>query len=756
MSADNTASQPPKQKKNPLIGLLSALGAILFVIVGIFLFAFVIFPRLISRDSVQSMVEAGLNSALNNQPPPSESISGAPTVKINPFLLELQDRPLSYRWQSGQTYAYDYDFRIGDETNSLFKVQGDCQYTIGKQRQIEGNRIGAGTAFAIAPGYLATCAHVVQLAQRIDCFFDDKSYAARIVDIDSKNDLAILAYEGDMEPIELTQSADLALAESVLTVGYPMSDVLGSGVKVTAGIVSGIDATQGGRAITIDGAINPGNSGGPVFNQEGEVVGVVTATLIGERINAVGFASRVDGLRDLMKKNNIEKATTPKQSLESKDIKEFVAPSVGRVEVNNWADSQFQEIEYLAKFRGNISSPSYIRNGVPKEGLTGKIAVSRLGEVRDSVQAAPLPFILATIPDMIVEPFDPIAKDKWTIVRSFALQPQERGRFGDPIGKNFYDRIVGTKPNQQQPPIPGELKLVFEVVSADENIVRINKTRHVELHPGKPTIGLKINGTGIWEFDPKNGVTVSLEEELIISSKSDSKSEITPLKYKVVRVDPAVVQERLRLAQEDAEKQKRLAEAERTEPNPELVDELLTQIQSGKVNEQMVALNRLVTVAIVDSRRSAVLQALRALIAGKHKILHDVSWNAYQHWMDESCAMELRRIVAKSAPHRKGALNALTQMKLEEDADLFAKYLSLLSEDSKRNLEDLGPQWELAVLQNLAEESDDFRRYDLLQLLGDIGTEVSVTRLEELKENEEMGFRMRADSAIRKITRRKN
>ena len=756
VSAGNTGSQPPKQKKSLLIGLLAVLGTIVFVIVGIFLFAFVLFPRLVSRDSVQSMVEAGLNSALNSQPPPSESISGAPAAKINPFLSELQDRQLSYRWQSGQTYAYDYDFRIGDEANSLFKVQGDCQYKIGDEKRIEGNPIGTGTAFAIAPGYLATCAHVVQRAQRIDCVFNDKSYAARIVDIDTENDLAILAYEGNVEPIELSPSADLALAESVLVVGYPMSDVLGSGVKVSAGIVSGIDATQGGRAIAIDGAINPGNSGGPVVNQKGEVVGVASATLVGERINAVGFASRVDGLRNLMKKNNIEaKAITPKQSLESKEIMKLVAPSVGQVEVNNWSDTQFQEIEYRAKFRGSINSPTWVVNGVPQEGLSGKIAVSRFGEVRDSVQAAPLPFILATIPDLIVEPLDPIAQDKWTVFRSFALAPQERGRFGNSMRRNFFDQILGTQPDKQQPPTPGEVKMVYQVVSADENVVRINKTRYVELHPGKPTTGLKINGTGIWEFDPKNGVTISLEEEMLISSKSDSKSEITPLKYKVVRVDPAIMAERLRLAQEKAETQKRLEEAERTEPNPMLIDELLAQIQSGKVNEQMVALNRLVTVAIVDSKRSAVLQALRSLIAGKQKNLHDVSWNAYQHWMDASCAAELRRIVAKSAPHRKGALNALAQLKLEEDAELFAKYLSLLSSDSQRNLKALGPKWELAILQKLAEETDNFQRYDLLRLLGDIGTEVSVKRLEELKENEEMGFQMRADSTIREINRRK-
>ncbi len=754
MSVENLGSQPPKRNMRFLLGLLSILGAVLFVVFGIFIFALVIFPRLVSRESVQSIVEAGLNKALNSPPPVSESISGAPTSKINPFLAEIQNRQLSYHWQPGHVHAYEFAFRIGDEANSSFKVQGDCQYTIGKERLIENNRIGTGTVFAIAPGYLATCAHVVQLAQRIECIFNDQRYAARIVDIDTENDIAILAYEGDVEPIALSQSTNLTLAESVLVIGFPMSEVLGAGVKVSAGIVSGIEESQGGRAIAIDGAINPGNSGGPVINQQGEVVGIANATLQGERISAVGFASRVDGLRNLMQKNNIDiKTMAANGTLDAKEIMKMVAPSVGQIEVNAWSDTRFQELEYNAKYSGSMSSPSYTINGVPGQGLTGKLAVSRLGEVRDTVHAAPLPFIVATIPDLIIEPFDPISKDKWTIYRTYSLQKQEHSRLGNLLNMNFHGRLFAPQANQQQPSISGDLKCVFEVVSADENTVRIKKSRQFKLRPDDTTPPLEINGSGMWEFDLKAGVTISLEENLIISSKANAKTEEVPLTYKVARVDPAIVQERVRLAKENAEKQMRIAGAERTEPNPELIDQLVTETHSTKTNNQLNALNRLGSVAIVDAKRNAVLQSLRAIIAGKSRILHDAGWKAYQHWMDSSCAPELRRIIAKSNVHRKGAINALAQLKLEEDANLFAEYFSLLSTTSRDNLKNLGPKWELAVLQSLTDESDDFKRYDLLRLLGDIGTEVSVKRLSELKANEEMGFQMRVDSAIRDITR---
>jgi len=75
----------------------------------------------------------------------------------------------------------------------------------------------------------------------------------------------------------------------VIVLGYPLG---GENVAVTSGLVSTIDFDSG-RNITwvqTDSAINPGNSGGPMLNLRGQVIGVVSAKMVGIAVEGIGFA----------------------------------------------------------------------------------------------------------------------------------------------------------------------------------------------------------------------------------------------------------------------------------------------------------------------------------------------------------------------------------------------------------------------------------------------------------------------------------
>ncbi len=744
-------------RTNKVVLLAKILVAGLVVVFGIWIVAFLIVPNFVSPDAFRAAFESSLNNAMQDSPP-KDSIAGAPTSTINPFLEQLKGSEFSYRWQLGDVYAYEFSYRLGEEQKNPFVVQGECQYTIGDSRFLDVDRtvLGTGTAFVIAPGYLATSCHVVQIAERISFHLGERSYAARIVDIDRDNDLAILAYEGDIESVELAHSSSLELAESVWVFGYPMTAVIGSDIKVSAGLVSGINEKGGRRAVTIDGAIKPGYSGGPVVDRNGEVVGITSATLVGQRINSVGFASRVDGLKELMNKNGIPfKRSSSTGAMESQEIAKRIAPSVGLLEVSSGADERFQEIQYKAKYSGNWSSPTAIVNGNRVEGLYGELKISRLGEVRVQAKAKPLPYVLASIPELLFQSFDPVFRDKWTVFRSYEIQPQRQlGGPGQMMHAMIRDRLLGRQPVETQPAIPIELRLDFEVISVKEGVVRVKTTRHSQVLSDEPNMQLEVKGYGEWEFNTIQGVPISLEETLTVISSSEGKLNETPLSYKYIQIDPAIVAERVKLAKESAEKKRQEQEVESRQPNPALIDELIAVVNGTDTHASMNALSRLSKIALVGEKRRDVLKSVLAVIEDKEGVLHSQGWNAYRHWMDSSCASDLRQLINKRRMRDRSALEALAQLKLVEDVPLLLENISALSINAKKLIVSFGPEIESIVVERLHSEKDTFGRIYLLDILSDIGTEQSILSLSDLNVENDRVFSVRVDATIRAIQRR--
>lgn len=141
-------------------------------------------------------------------------------------------------------------------------------------------RGGSGSGFIISDdGYIVTNHHVVDGADRVTVILSDRrEYDAVVVGTDQRSDLALLRVDAEDLPfLLLGNSSDLQVGQWVLAIGSPF----GLDYSVTAGIVSAKGRslpTERGENyvpfIQTDVAINPGNSGGPLFNLEGEVVGV--------------------------------------------------------------------------------------------------------------------------------------------------------------------------------------------------------------------------------------------------------------------------------------------------------------------------------------------------------------------------------------------------------------------------------------------------------------------------------------------------
>mgnify|MGYP002755831597 FL=1 len=134
-----------------------------------------------------------------------------------------------------------------------------------------------GSGFIISPdGYIMTNNHVVADADEIIVRLSDRSeLEAKLIGADPRSDVALLKVEGKNLPVvRLGKADDLKVGEWVLAIGSPF----GFDHSVTAGIVSAkgrnLPSDSYVPFIQTDVAINPGNSGGPLFNLQGEVVGI--------------------------------------------------------------------------------------------------------------------------------------------------------------------------------------------------------------------------------------------------------------------------------------------------------------------------------------------------------------------------------------------------------------------------------------------------------------------------------------------------
>ena len=138
-----------------------------------------------------------------------------------------------------------------------------------------------GSGFVIDPtGYIVTNNHVIEQANQIKVKFQDETeLEAKLVGTDKLTDIALLKVEpkGSLPYLKFANSDKARVGHSVFAIGNPF----GLGGTVTSGIISAfnrdINAGPYDSFIQTDASINRGNSGGPLFNLDGEVLGINTA-----------------------------------------------------------------------------------------------------------------------------------------------------------------------------------------------------------------------------------------------------------------------------------------------------------------------------------------------------------------------------------------------------------------------------------------------------------------------------------------------
>ena len=164
---------------------------------------------------------------------------------------------------------------------------------------------GLGSGFIISDdGQIVTNHHVVAGAQVVEVTLaDGRKFDAKVVGSDPATDIALLSIKADVDLpyVSFGTSEEMRVGDEVVAVGNPF----GLSSTVTSGIISAkardINSGPYDDFIQTDAAINRGNSGGPLFNNDGEVIGVNTAIISpGGGSVGIGFAVPSDLVRDVV------------------------------------------------------------------------------------------------------------------------------------------------------------------------------------------------------------------------------------------------------------------------------------------------------------------------------------------------------------------------------------------------------------------------------------------------------------------------
>ena len=155
-------------------------------------------------------------------------------------------------------------------------------------------RESLGSGFFIrSEGYILTNLHVIDGAKKITVITNnDKHFEAKIIGKDEPSDLAVLKIEDKetkFKPVKFGNVDDARIGDKILAFGNPY----GLGLSVSQGIISAKSRSIGigeQQYIQTDAAINQGNSGGPLFNLDGEVIGVNSAIFKDIGASGVGFS----------------------------------------------------------------------------------------------------------------------------------------------------------------------------------------------------------------------------------------------------------------------------------------------------------------------------------------------------------------------------------------------------------------------------------------------------------------------------------
>jgi S1-C subfamily serine protease len=156
--------------------------------------------------------------------------------------------------------------------------------------------LSSGTGFVISPaGYILTNHHVIEGEGKVVVRLpkSKETIPAEVIAQDADRDMALLkvTFPADLKMGAVPVAAvEAGRGAPVAAFGFPLGDAIGSGLKLTTGVVSALPDESESAMILLDLRVNPGNSGGPLCDKHGNVIGMITAKTGGFGVDSYGMA----------------------------------------------------------------------------------------------------------------------------------------------------------------------------------------------------------------------------------------------------------------------------------------------------------------------------------------------------------------------------------------------------------------------------------------------------------------------------------
>ena len=214
--------------------------------------------------------------------------------KVSPAVVNISSK-FEVRKRANPFYGFGMD----PDFESFFRDFFDP----GFEQKYKRTSLGSGVIIDGKRGFILTNKHVIVKSSTITVALrDGREFKAQIIGADPDSDLAVLRIspKGDLPAIEMGNSNNLMIGETVIAIGNPF----GFSNTVTTGVISAtnrsikVDNAFYHDFIQTDASINPGNSGGPLLNIYGELIGVNTA--IYAKAQGIGFAIPINKARRIV------------------------------------------------------------------------------------------------------------------------------------------------------------------------------------------------------------------------------------------------------------------------------------------------------------------------------------------------------------------------------------------------------------------------------------------------------------------------
>jgi len=748
-----------------------------------------------SSKSEESATAASEDAAANRRPgtPVAEGLTGRPRVEPQADRGALATTP-RYGWQRGKTYAYTFkiDAKIGEgHQQSSGRVTYQASDPAGQFQVSPATEQATGSAFVVtSAGHLVTCAHVVRGATRVDVQLNGQTHPATILALDKGHDLALIKIEAaGLAPLALGDSASVELAQDVRVVGYPLTDVLGSTIKITRGTVAGFVNQDNDRLFQVDAPINAGNSGGPVVNARGEVVGVASAKLSGEEISNVGFAVPVAEVRALLQHQSVSyQAAAAGHALEGPELARRVTPAVGLVEVtigpggygveqqtllNYDASMTTREPSVRAAPRGRRVPPfgpppeltmdpfSRMRASMP-DTERGKFRVDVVGETYDDDLELNLPFLFGPVALLAIEPLGESGESVWYRQRTLSIiRTEQEEQASSPFGPfrhhpRFFGHPLAPEPDSREKVIgvtSAFERFDYELGALTEDTIEIKKRYSLKTLDDKADPKFTVKGEGAVLFDRQAGVPKSMQFDARFEVQTENVTLGIPVKFTYEQVDltpaasapaaPAAV-----AAQPTAQEQPK----DRT-LKAEQVDDILKRLGSNEHFAMTRALAELKN-STPGPRHKEIAQTLEGMLKHKDWPIRQQAAEALVVWcLPENEPALLAALHDSNFTVRGGAIRALATIPSATGAAGVVAVYADNAHEAKPALIKMGPVAEEAVL-TLVDGEHWVHRSEACEILGQIGSSLSLARLREAATDSNGIVQMRAKSALAEVEKR--